>query len=67
MLEGGGFQIKHWISSALLNEKVEDNCNEVNINQCEEEKVLGMRWTPMSDAFQFKIDLKIKPKDGGEM
>ena len=66
MLEGGGFQIKHWISSALLNNKVEDNCNEVNIIQSEEEKVLGMRWTPMSDAFQFKIDLKIKHKDGGD-
>ncbi|VDI24027.1 Hypothetical predicted protein [Mytilus galloprovincialis] len=68
MLACGGFRIKHWIISG--NEKCGSNLQspvsgesvEVDLDEFAHEKILGMRWDPKQDLFDFKVKINFSPK-----
>ncbi|CAC5403224.1 unnamed protein product [Mytilus coruscus] len=68
MLACGGFRIKHWIISG--NEKCGSTLQfqdsgesvEVDLDEFAHEKILGMRWDPKQDLFDFKGRINFSPK-----
>lgn len=58
VLGEGGFEMKGWVISGESNEGAD-----VHIEQRkEEEKVLGIAWSPSEDCFHFEVKLNFSPK-----
>ncbi|VDH99301.1 Hypothetical predicted protein [Mytilus galloprovincialis] len=68
MLACGGFRIKHWIISgnekcgSNLQSEVNGESVEVDLDEFAHEKILGMRWDPKHDMFDFKVKINFSPK-----
>ena len=62
MLAFGGFSIKHWIISGTeTGYKGIVNTN-MKLAESGPEQILGMRWIPKSDMFEFQVKLNFSPK-----
>ncbi|CAC5417070.1 unnamed protein product [Mytilus coruscus] len=68
MLACGGFRIKHWIISgnekcgSTLQSQDSGESVEVDLDEFAHEKILGMRWDPKQDLFDFKVKINFSPK-----
>ncbi|CAC5368503.1 unnamed protein product [Mytilus coruscus] len=68
MLAYGGFRIKHWIISgnekcgSTLQSQYSGESVEVDLDEFAHEQILGMRWDPKQDLFDFKVKINFSPK-----
>ena len=60
ILKQGGFKVKGWVNSGMTQK--DEN---IEILEKESESVLGLKWNPKSDKFQFETKLNFSPKKRG--